>query len=160
MRKTIRIVTRSILGLIFFGLLYLFINKTLPLSFNKPVYKTALLYTGYFLITFPIFTWVYFLLGGLFSDDYSIVNMEEYTREMWMVDGEDIKGIVESYNKCLTKTSGMNADFNKGYMDAINDFLNNAKIKYNVTEEGLQIEGPEALIYIKEEDMGEGEEDD
>ena len=160
MNKAIRITIRTILILGFFGLMYLLISKTLPLSFNKPIYKTALLYTGYFLIALPIFTWLYFLVGGLFSDDYSFVNMEDYTKEMWMIDGTDIESIVTSYNKCFTKTSGMNEDFNKGYMAAISEFLSNMKINYKITDEGLTVEGPESLIYIKEEpEIEEGEEE-
>ena len=161
MRKAFRIITKSIVVLGFFGLMFLFIDKTLELSFVKPIYKTALLYTGYFIITLPIFTWLYFLMEGLFSDDYSFVNMEDYTKEMWMIDGTDIESIVTSYNKCFTKTSGMNEDFNKGYMAAINEFLSNMKISYKVNDEGLTVEGPEALIYIKEEQevKEEGEEE-
>lgn len=78
-----------------------------------------------------------------------------------MIDGTDIESIVTSYNKCFTKTSGMNEDFNKGYMAAINEFLSNMKISYKITDEGLTVEGPEALIYIKEEQevKEEGEEE-
>ena len=68
-----------------------------------------------------------------------------------MIDGEDIDSIVNSFNKCFTKTSGMNAEFNKGYMAAISEFLSNMKINYRITDEGLTVEGPESLIYIKEE---------
>lgn len=78
---------------------------------------------------------------------------------MWMIESDSLDNIVESYNKCFTGTSGMNKDFNKGYMDAIQDFLNESSIKYKVGDEGLVIEGPELTCYIKNmvEETEEGE---
>lgn len=97
---------------------------------NTPSSALASLYTIYFCMSIPIFLLLIKIINGVF--DLSMIEISELNENP--SEGDGLRGVEESFNRCYHNCSGMSKDFNKGYTEAILDFLDKSGIKYELKE--------------------------